>query len=243
MKGELYVITANCTGQTLTTADRITLSLNEQGQWHLPDGSEADDKLNSYSRHFDMLCAPAVAEAPPEAHPTPQDIYTPEPAKAVSVQPSEEIASSVDVALGTNSPIEDRPAVAAMDYAGALAGIDHNGSLMWFEQARGVLYYDRPKPALAGIVEPGTVLFRGKAWNFDVGSVLEGTAYTFRKGCDPAPYAVSGQVEAGTSPNLPVRIVLRGPSPIRAKNGCAVLGYTQDSSNAVLVFDLHYGDV
>ncbi|MBU1175863.1 MAG: hypothetical protein KKH72_10725 [Alphaproteobacteria bacterium] len=114
-----------------------------------------------------------------------------------------------------------------------VVGMDHNGSSMWFDNLQGTIYYVTPKSSMQATVSNGTVLFRGAPWEMQPGAPLSGTAYTFRKGCQPAPYAVTGLVEAD-------RIVLRGNSPIREKGGCAILGYTSDSPNAVLVFTLAY---
>lgn len=125
----------------------------------------------------------------------------------------------------------------------AVVGIEHNGSSMWHDEANGILYYSRPKASLAGLVEVSTVVFEGDPWTFSNRFSMAGTAYTFRKGCSPAPYRVTGQFVASRSPHGHDSIVLRGASPIREKNGCAVVGYTTNSGNAELVFTLNYGDV
>ena len=106
---------------------------------------------------------------------------------------------------------------------------------MWHSASQGIIYYDKPKASLRGLVEPGTVLFRGDPWSFDRGTKLNGVAYTFRKGCEPAPYTVSGAVGEDS-------LVLKGAAPIREKGGCRVLGYNANSSNAILVFTFNYGD-
>lgn len=120
---------------------------------------------------------------------------------------------------------------------GNIVGIDHNGSFMWVSEDLSVIYYEDPKDSLAGVVNKGQVLYRGDPIPTEPGRQATGTAYTFRKGCEPAAYAVTG---SATSDG---RLIMRGASPIRAKSGCAVVGYTTDSGNAVLVFDYHYGDV
>lgn len=243
---QIYVVTADCKAASLTTADRRTLTLSADAQWLGRDGTAAGEESAVLDAHWDILCPVAVAEAEPQPITSRRDDLPAEVLFAalgiVPIEPDVPVtAANVDA---VERPVEPEPVqVAAVDYGSAIAGIDHNGSLMWFDHSRGLLFYDRPKTSLEGIVQPGTVLFEGKPWTFDVGAKLEGTAYTFRKGCAPAPYQVVGQIEAGASPDLPDRIVLRGASPVRAKNGCAVLGYTQDSANATLVFDLHYGDV
>lgn len=124
-----------------------------------------------------------------------------------------------------------------------VVGIEHNGSSMWHDEDNGVLYYDRPKASLAGLVASGTVLFEGDPWTFSKRFSMAGTAYTFRQGCAPAPYQVTGGFVAGATIYDHDRIVLRGAAPIREKNGCAVVGYTTDSGNAELVFTLNYGDI
>ena len=119
----------------------------------------------------------------------------------------------------------------------SIVGIDHNGSFMWVSDDLSVIYYDRPKAALGGLVTAGQVLYRGDPIPTEPGVEVTGTAYTFRKGCAPAPYTVSGGATADG------QLILRGAAPIRQKNGCDVVGYTLDSGNATLVFDFHYGDV
>ncbi len=118
----------------------------------------------------------------------------------------------------------------------SIVGIDHNGSSMWVSQDLSVIYYDKPKAALRSIAS-GTVLYRGDPIPTAPGIAVSGTAYTFRKGCDPAPYPVTG------STTRDGKLVLKGKAPVREKGGCRVTGYTADSSNATLVFTFHYGDV
>ncbi len=65
----------------------------------------------------------------------------------------------------------------------------HNGSTMFHHQKRHIIVYAEPKPSIAGTVKPDTVLFRG--WSVP-NEVISGVAYTFKKGCDPAPYLVTG---------------------------------------------------
>lgn len=133
------------------------------------------------------------------------------------------------------------PSLAFQPYQGTsqdgfIVGMEHNGSSMWVSDDLSIIYYDRPKAALAGTVAPGMVLYQGDPIPKVEGQRISGTAYTFRKGCAPAPYAVTGELRG----NL---LTLRGASPRREQNGCAVIGYTQDSGNAVLVFQYNYGDI
>ena len=102
----------------------------------------------------------------------------------------------------------------------------HNGSAMFYHQKQHIIVYSEPKPSIAGTVAPETVLFRGWAvpneW-------LSGVAYTFKKGCDPAPYLVSGY------DNGSFQLTLRGKAPVR--EGCKVIGFSSKSSNASLDFE------
>ena len=103
---------------------------------------------------------------------------------------------------------------------------DHNGSVMEIRDDR--ILYAEPKASLRGVVKPGTVLVEGK-WS---GDRFSGTAYAFKKGCPPAPYAVSGaKVERPGQLDL----VLRGDGPIR--KGCNVVGHSERSPHARLVFE------
>lgn len=103
---------------------------------------------------------------------------------------------------------------------------DHNGSTVELTDDR--IVYSQPKASLRGVVKPGTVLVEGE-WN---GERFSGTAYAFKKGCPPAPYAVSGgRVERPGQLDM----VLRGAGPIR--KGCAVVGYSDRSPHSRLVFE------
>ena len=82
-------------------------------------------------------------------------------------------------------------------------------------------------PSLARSIRPETVLFRGWIiW----GGQIRGVAYTFKKGCPPAPYLVSGNNDDI------MRFIVEGAAPVR--KGCKVVGYTKKSGNAHLVIDL-----
>ncbi|MGG7517629.1 hypothetical protein ACQ3G6_07080 [Allorhizobium undicola] len=102
----------------------------------------------------------------------------------------------------------------------------HNGSLMFFHQKQHIIVYSEPKPSIAGSIKPETVLFRG--WSV-ANEWISGIAYTFKQGCDPAPYFVSG------NDNGSLQLRLSGKAPVR--EGCKVVGYTDKSPNATLVFD------
>ncbi len=120
------------------------------------------------------------------------------------------------------------------------AGLDgslwnHNGSTVLVDEARGRIVYDEPKAAIAGTVRSGTLLFEGR---FN-GKRISGTAYVFKKGCEPAAYPVAGMME--DNPNgFGSRIVLTGPAPKRDKASCAIIGST--GAHSRLVFE-EAGDI
>lgn len=106
----------------------------------------------------------------------------------------------------------------------------HNGSEMrvneW-DDGRIEIVYVAPRPDLH--VAEGTVLFRGTA----KGRRYAGTAYTFKPGCEPAPYPVSGARDDKRD-----IIVLTGPAPGRIPNSCELTFGSMQSKNARLVFDV-----
>lgn len=75
---------------------------------------------------------------------------------------------------------------------------------------------------------PGTVLFEGKK----VGNEIYGTAYVFKRGCQPAGYGVRGLVD----PSNQTHVILYGSAPVRQRGGCAVVGYNPQSRNSRLEF-------
>jgi len=104
-------------------------------------------------------------------------------------------------------------------------GYDHNGSFMKVSFEDGFIVYETPKDSIAGTVVPGQVLFRG---TMKVNGRISGTAFVFKRGCAPAPYAVEGRdTDAG--------FVLTGKAPIRGPD-CAVIGYSSDGPNTRLKF-------
>jgi len=101
---------------------------------------------------------------------------------------------------------------------------NHNGSEMLLQSSGSsrIITYHNPRRGISA--RPGQLLFEGRR----VGNRYSGTAYTFRSGCRPAPYRVSGRLTSET------RIVLTGAAPKRS--GCRVIGYTRNSGNSRLVF-------
>ena len=104
----------------------------------------------------------------------------------------------------------------------------HNGSLMNFDGSLGLITYIDPKNKS---IAEHTVLFRGQ---IHIGGLIHGMAYTFKKGCDPAPYYVGGEGAGESKSDGSVKLTLTGKAPIR--KGCEVIGYTEDSPNAKLEF-------
>jgi hypothetical protein len=103
----------------------------------------------------------------------------------------------------------------------------HNGSIV--EATFGAdnsisIRYVEPRDGLPSYMR-GLVLFEGR---IDRGN-LTGMAYTFKVGCAPAPYSVSGVFSSSN-------IALVGASPARDPHSCAVIGYTSRSANARLSF-------
>ena len=75
------------------------------------------------------------------------------------------------------------------------------------------IQYEVPRSKLP--IAPGAVVFRGQS---DGKGHLSGTAYTFKPGCEPAPYRVRGEKAAGV-------LTLTGAAPKRDKQSCKIVGY------------------
>lgn len=107
----------------------------------------------------------------------------------------------------------------------------HNGSDVRIAPEKGTIVYERPKTSISGAVRTGTLLFKADApWDpYDESEIVRGTAYAFRKGCEPAPYKVEGRQQGWHT------LVLKGPAPVREKGGCKVLRYEMNG-NSVLKF-------
>ena len=105
---------------------------------------------------------------------------------------------------------------------------DHNGSTMIMEkEAYGdlTISYHSPKPSLHKVVQAGTLLARLQSR----GGGVRGKAHVYKSGCGAAEYAVSGSFSDNGQ-----TLILRGAAP--RWQGCRVVGYSNRSSNARLVF-------
>lgn len=136
--------------------------------------------------------------------------------------------------LAASKPVsENRPKVVILASVVSLSSLsgnayDHNGSQMRIDRDKGLIVYEEPKSSISGTVSGGQVLFRGKLpWRSMKAS---GTAYTFKKGCAPAPYPVTGYWTEDQD------LHLFGAAPKRAKDGCAIIGYSKSGGNAKLAF-------
>lgn len=108
--------------------------------------------------------------------------------------------------------------------------MEHNDSLMFHHEDKGIIVYMEPKDSIKGTIKQNTVLFRG--WVVP-GEWIAGIAFTFKKGCAPAPYFVEGRLDNREGPQM----TLKGKAPVRGE-GCEITGYTDKGGNAKLVFQL-----
>ncbi len=122
--------------------------------------------------------------------------------------------------------VEQEPGTVDLSTMGCSA-YDHNGSQVTVAAESGLIAYSEPKASLRDVARTGTVIFRGEPFGYS-GKIV-GTAYAFKRGCPPAPYAVRGEYSPDNT-----TIVLRGAAPIR--KGCEVTGYSVRSPHAVLRF-------
>lgn len=127
----------------------------------------------------------------------------------------------------TTPPTVEAPIVRL---AGRLGDWTHNGSTVFFDVSNRRIVYTEPKPAIAGTIRPGQVMYVGDLPG-EFGRRVEGVAFTFRKGCPPAPYRVKGEHLDGWHWRM------AGAAPVRAATGCAIVGYDEKSPNAVLLFE------
>lgn len=146
------------------------------------------------------------------------------------------------VRLGTAQPVAARvgsmSSVEMIDI-GSLDGIpyEHNGSIVIVDPAKGVIVYDRPKKSIAGTIKRGTVLFRGAPWDMQniENVMINGTAHTFKKGCNPTNYPVRGLYHTTYGMS---QFTLEGAAPIRSKTGCEITGHSVSNGNSKLVFNI-----
>lgn len=111
----------------------------------------------------------------------------------------------------------------------------HNNSEMLISEWKDgtvEITYNYPRSGLP--VAQGALLFRG----IREGARYSGTANTFKAGCPPAPYAVTGVKDQKKQ-----LIVMIGAAPRRDQHSCGVTGESAQSGHAKLVFDTRfYGD-
>lgn len=144
-----------------------------------------------------------------------------------------ELSVMADDAGGGHGPVVGNPPARPRPTPGGRTTVwDHNGSEMrWASSGRNrVITYLNPRRGLS--LRPGVVLFEGER----VGDRMTGIAYTFRRGCRPAPYQVEGRIRSETN------VTLRGAAPVRARGSCRVVNYTTRGSNAVLRFRYLYSE-
>jgi hypothetical protein len=110
----------------------------------------------------------------------------------------------------------------------------HNGSTMSVStgpQDALAIAYAKPRKGLSA--RSGDLLFEGQlvegTW---ADGALEGQAFTFKRGCKPAPYEVTGRI-ADEGPQWV--ITLSGAAPVR--KGCKVVGYSAEGANARLTIE------
>jgi hypothetical protein len=121
--------------------------------------------------------------------------------------------ASADLLLNVRA---EAPTVSTLDTTYMM----HNGSGVVMTQtfngsiAHVDISYDKPRAGISAT--PGKLLFTGqydgkRNW-------YNGVAYVFKKGCDAAPYPVTG-TQSGPG------IVLLGEPPLRDPNSCAIIGF------------------
>ena len=131
------------------------------------------------------------------------------------------------------APLDKQPLKMVLgpdDHSWRWETVGHNGSGIMIDADNGTMSYAVVHKRVAGLVKEGTLLFRG---SIIYGGPVEGMAFTFKKGCEPAPYRVEGNFQGNSD-----KLVLTGKAPVR--KGCEVTGYTDKSPNAKLVFELSH---
>lgn len=105
----------------------------------------------------------------------------------------------------------------------------HNGSVVrasFYTNGAVRLEYDELRKGLPEGLR-GATLFQG---GIDKHGTVVGTAYTFKSGCNPAPYSVQGRLSAKGD------LTLSGDAPLRDVTSCDVTGFSARSPNAKLTF-------
>lgn len=153
--------------------------------------------------------------------------------KLVFADQAQDVSSPIVPSNFGEQPVVMQTEPAKISVKARLPEFDHNGSLMLVDHERGLIAYKTPKKSIRGTIAPGTILFKGTAWDqYETGRIIKGTAYLFKKGCAPAPYQVSGSLV-----NSWHTLVLRGAAPVRKKGSCVVESYSLNSPNAELRFE------
>lgn len=114
------------------------------------------------------------------------------------------------------------------DY-GAVSYIGYENYSMLLFKDIGVVTFTDTEEDFDGLVEHGTVLFRGW-WPQD--NTISGIAYSYKKGCDPVGYYVEGGNYGQNE-----TITLQGKAPVRGK-GCEITGYSLEAPGSELTFHL-----
>ncbi|WP_416355904.1 hypothetical protein ACLNGM_17490 [Aureimonas phyllosphaerae] len=142
-----------------------------------------------------------------------------------------ELATNWLLLCGAKVPAAMKAAAKVGPAGGEILGepFTHNGSGMTIDVHSGVIAYAEPKASIRRSIPRGAILFRG---DMSDPRRVRGKSFTFRYGCEPAAYDVTGAFADGYASTL----ILRGKAPVRAASGCAITGYSSSSPNSRLVF-------
>jgi hypothetical protein len=123
---------------------------------------------------------------------------------------------------------QPRPAARDDNAPEEVTRLGHNGSTieMIKKGHQVTMRYSGVRPGLSA--QEGAVLFRGIVSD---NNTLQGTAYTFKRGCAPAGYAVTGR-------QTNAKIYLHGEAPVRDRAGCDIVGYDGNGPSGQLEFDI-----
>jgi hypothetical protein len=187
---------------------------HENGYCLTRSGKRYDHQVKSYTQRvsfsddgrtleIDMVCE-LIADGMPANETCDRDVIT-----------------SSTKGTGGTPPSPEPPPVASSNIW------SHNGSVLRLiaKGERRTFVYENPRTGMrAAGAKRGAVVFEGTR----DGDTYSGTAYIFKKGCDPQGYPVTGEVSSGER-----RITLYGQKPKIAAN-CRIERYVDDT----LVFDL-----